>query len=38
MIKIEFGQSGLWTLKLTVSPEFTDFLYGGTNSHKLEDD
>ena len=41
MVKNECGQSGLWTLKLTVSQERTDgadFLHAGAISHKLRDD
>ena len=38
MIKNGCCQSGLWTLKLTVSLELTDFVHSGTNSHKLKDD
>ena len=38
MVKNECGQSGLWTIKLTVSQERTDgtdfFFNGGTISHK----
>ena len=41
MVKNEFGQSGLLTLKLTVFQERTDetgFLHAGTISHKLNGD
>ena len=32
----KLSKSGLWTLKLTVSQELTDFLHAGTNSCKLK--
>ena len=43
MVKNGFGQSGIWTRKLTVSlkdeqMELTDFLLAGTNSSKLKSD
>ena len=41
MVKNECGQSGLWTLKLTVCQERTDgtdFLHAGTSSHNLKGD
>ena len=33
MVKNGCRQPGTWTLKLTVSPELTDFLHAGTTSH-----
>ena len=38
MVRNGCGLSDLWTLKLTLSPELTDFLHAGTNSHKPKDD
>ena len=42
MVKNGYGQSGLWSQKLSASEEWTDevnwFLHAGTNSCKLKRD